>query len=639
MAEIEPILLTPADQHNKIEIIKRRGLDGAPLNERLGDRYIEDIFDEIKEQTKPLGIYIQTLRDAKTGKFLDDVHGYNKKQRMFMVRVTIPGGGVITPEQYLLFDRLSDEYTKNEEGVPSLRPTTRQNIQFHYVSLENIKPLVQEIAKSGFIPLNGCGDNTRNVMGCPVSLYSNVYNANAKAREIGSFFCLDEEPFFHVFEINPFEVPRESQLERFSYGPQKLNRKFKINFSSGEVDPNTRVWVPDNCVEARTSDIGVGPVYIDGKVEAYQIHIGGGQGEKHTLPTTSAMALPLGIVHEEHLQKTLEAIVSLQQELGDRKNRHWARLKYTLYALGEGDKEKGLGILRKMVEDKVGNLDSPDPNYDFGNINLHHGWMEQPSNGLLSYGIFLFGGRIINGPNGRIKDMLRHIMKNYNVHMMVSPSQDIIISNIKREDKISLEEAMEHFGYQHTYGEKDELRRNSVACVGLPTCHLAFTHSETYLPVLIKQMEKLGWGNVTARIGISACDAQCSRPATKEYGLVGVGKDIYMFKIMADGREQGMPVIDNNGNQYLGRVHRDDVPTALNTLLQLYVNNKLPDETVGAFHRRLGLDNIINHLKTNPATEALMIPEKKKVTPYMLNVYKKEASLPAPCEKREKEIR
>lgn len=629
MEDIKPFLRTPADQHNKVEIIKRRGLDGAPLNERLGDRFIEDVFDELKEQTKPFGIYIQTLRDAETGKFLDDIAGPNKKQRMFMVRVTTPGGGVITPRQYLLFDRLSDEYTRNKEGVPSLRLTTRQNVQFHYVSLENIKPLVQEIVKSGFIPLNGCGDNTRNVMGCPVSLYSNVYNANAKAREFGSFFGLDEEPFFQVFEINPFEVPRESPLEKFLYGPQKLNRKFKINFSAGEVDTKTGLWVPDNCVEARTGDIGVGPIYSEGKVEAYQIHIGGGQGEKHTLPTASAMALPLGIVPEEHLQKTLEAILSLQQELGDRKNRHWARLKYTLYALGEGDKEKGLVVFRKMAEDKIGALDDPDSNYDFGKVNLHHGWMNQPSNGLLSYGLYLFGGRIINGLNGKIKDMLRHIMKTYDVELMISPSQDLIISNIKPEDKRSLEEAMEHFGYQHTYGEKDDLRRNSVACVGLPTCPLAFTHSETYLPVLIEQMEGLGWGNMTARIGISACGAQCSRPATKEYGLVGVGKDLYMFKLMADGREQGMPVIDNDGNQYLGRVHRNDVPTILNSLLQLYVNDRLPDETVGAFHRRLGLDHIINHLKTNPSTKELMIPEKKKVTSYMLNVYKKEASLPA----------
>ena len=631
MAEFNPILRTPLDQHNKVEVIKRRGLKAAPLEERLGDAAIEDVIDELKEQTKPLGLYVQTLRDPETGKLLNDFTGTNKKQRMFMVRVTIPGGGIITPEVYLLFDRLANEYTRNPDGVPSLRPTTRQNIQFHYVPLDKIKPLIQGIAQSGFIPLNGCGDNTRNVIACPVSIYSNVYNANANAQKFGSFFRLDEEPFFQVFEIHPSDYPKEHRLDRFNYGPQKLNRKFKINLSAGEVDPETGEWVPDNCVEAKTSDIGIGPIYRDGRVEAYQIHVGGGQGEIHRLPTTSAMALPLGIFPEERLQESLDAIVALHMELGDRKNRHWARLKYTLYGLCEDDKKddkaEGLKIFREMIKERIGPFEDPDPNYDFGEIKLHHGWMNQPSNGLLSYGLFLFGGRIINGPNGRIKDMLRFLMENYDIKMMISPNQNPIITNIRPEEKEKFEKDLASFGYQHTYGEKDELKRNSVACVGLPTCPLAFTHSETYLPVLIKQLEELGWGHLKTRLGISACDAQCSRPATKEYGLVGIGKNLYMFKLMADGREQGMPVIDSKGNHFLKRVHPNDVPTVLDALFSFYFNNRLPDEQAGAFHRRVGMDHIIKHLKTNRATEALMTPAKGKVTPNMLRIYRKEANL------------
>jgi len=60
---------------------------------------------------------------------------------------------------------------------------------------------------------------------------------------------------------------------------------------------------------------------------------------------------------------------------------------------------------------------------------------------------------------------------------------------------------------------------------------------------------------------------------------------------------------------------------------RFYFNNRLPDEPVGALHRRVGLDDIIEYLKTNPATEALMTPAKRKVTPYMLRVYRKEANL------------
>ena len=96
---------------------------------------------------------------------------------------------------------------------------------------------------------------------------------------------------------------------------------------------------------------------------------------------------------------------------------------------------------------------------------------------------------------------------------------------------------------------------------------------------------------------------------------------------MADGREQGMPVIDSKGNHFLKRVHPNDVPTVLDALFSFYFNNRLLDEEAGAFHRRVGMDHIIKHLKTNRATEALMTPAKGKVTPNMLGIYRKEANL------------
>ena len=88
-----------------------------------------------------------------------------------------------------------------------------------------------------------------------------------------------------------------------------------------------------------------------------------------------------------------------------------------------------------------------------------------------------------------------------------------------------------------------------------------------------------------------------------------------------------MPVIDSKGNHFLKRVHPNDVPTVLDALFSFYFNNRLPDEQAGAFHRRVGMDHIIKHLKTNRATKALMTPAKGKVTPNMLRIYRKEANL------------
>jgi sulfite reductase beta subunit-like hemoprotein len=93
-----------------------------------------------------------------------------------MLRISIPGGGPITSEQWNILDRAADMCTiphpdTHPNARPSLRITTRQNIQLHWVSKKNIVNTISEIAKAGFFTINGCGDNTRNVIGSILLLF------------------------------------------------------------------------------------------------------------------------------------------------------------------------------------------------------------------------------------------------------------------------------------------------------------------------------------------------------------------------------------------------------------------------------------------------------------------------------------
>src|SRR5690606_4308966 len=129
----------------------------------IGDGSLEHDSEVI---AKSHGIYLEYNR-AKTGR---------EKDWMYMVRVTTPGGGPITREMWATLDDLSEKYTVNTDGRPSLRVTTRQNIQFHWVKKQHVLDLVQGIASTGLFTLNGCGDNVRNVMGCPLSRFSKHYD-------------------------------------------------------------------------------------------------------------------------------------------------------------------------------------------------------------------------------------------------------------------------------------------------------------------------------------------------------------------------------------------------------------------------------------------------------------------------------
>src|SRR5918992_914375 len=136
---------------------------------------------------------------------------------------------------------------------------------YSFIGLKRKIDAVCGIAKSGFYSINGCGDNVRNVMGCPLSNYSHIYNANEWAQKVGKYFQLPTSAYIEIFEIDRDYLRKEGDYDtqisenRFQYAPNLLNRKFKIAFSAIHFDDENKV-LPDNCVELRTNDIGIAPV-------------------------------------------------------------------------------------------------------------------------------------------------------------------------------------------------------------------------------------------------------------------------------------------------------------------------------------------------------------------------------------------
>ncbi|MFY9795727.1 MAG: hypothetical protein WAJ93_08560 [Candidatus Nitrosopolaris sp.] len=157
-----------------------------------------------------------------------------------------------------------------------------------------------------------------------------------------------------------------------------------------------------------------------------------------------------------------------------------------------------------------------------------------------------------------------------------------------------------------------KLRMLSGACVGRDTCRLTYTDSEKFEPYLIDELEKK-WGHMTESIGVTGCEKQCYRPATKTIGWIGTGLNLYQLILMGtqDGRHQGIPLVDpDTGKQYLHFVPRKDVGTITDILFEYYVKSRPQKEDrpggMGYFLRRVGPKEIISYLKSNPKTADLM---------------------------------
>ena len=618
---INPNFRTDPKDYSKVEFIKinSNGLRGN-LYKEFRDLTSENISWESEQIAKSHGIYLEYNR-AKTG---------TEKDWMYMIRISIPGGGPMTAEQWNILDKIADKYTIGPQDVhpysrPSLRITTRQNIQLHWVRKKDVVNVIREVAESGFFTINGCGDNTRNVVGCPLSYYSKIFNATQWAQKAGKYFALPTSAFIEVFEIDR-KYLRKAELEKrktgisqFDYGENQLNRKFKIAFSAIHYNKEKGKYIPDNCVELLTNDIGIAPIIEDcdddkkqqssSNIDAdsddngninddknnkplinkFQVYIGGGQGQQAGKPTISTLGEPFGIFTEDNLLKGLDAIVRVHKEWGDRQNRHWARLKYVL-------KVKGIEWFREQVRKIDSSLDFELPivSHDYGSRDLHLGWIKQPDNNNSGrrwcFGAFIENGRIIDGsPNGNLKSMIKYLMNKYtDVKLFTTPNQHLLFSNIADELKEQFEEDMKTiFGYgllrksndskirssSHPYSK---LRMLSGACVGRDTCRLTYTDSEKFEPYLIDELEKK-WGRIHESIGITGCEKQCYRPATKTIGWIGTGFNLYQLTLMGteDGRHQGIPLIDpDTKEEYLHFVPRKYVATVTDALFEYYIKNR-----------------------------------------------------------------
>lgn len=678
---INPNFKTDPNDYSKVETVK---LNSNELRGNLFSEFREyssnDISWESEQIAKSHGIYLEFNR-AKTG---------NKKDWIYMIRISLPGGGPITANHWNRLDKIADKYTigpsdSYPNGRPNLRITTRQNIQLHWVRKKDVVIAIRKIAESGFFTINGCGDNTRNVIGCPLSHYSPIFNANEWAQKVGRYFALPTAAFIEVFEIDPSYLRTAGLLEardppgvgRFDYGKNQLNRKFKIGISAIHYDHENRRFIPDNCVELRTNDIGVAPIIEydndDGNdkitainssicrkeeeeksflhykckkpvVNKFQVYVGGSQGLQSGKPTISTLGEPFGIFTKDALLKGLDAIVRVHKEWGDRQNRHWARMKYLV-------KVKGIEWFREQARKIDNSIDFALPinDYDYGARNLHLGWIRQPdligcydnenhdhnsstyrnntssndNKKLWSYGAFIENGRIIDeSPNGNIKSMVRYLMNKYpNIRLFTSPNQHLLFTNIEEIYKEEFEKDMEKFNYgfrKRYYNNQkipySKLRMLSGACVGRDTCRLTYTDSEKFEPLLIDDLEDR-WGHMQESIGITGCEKQCYRPATKTIGWIGTGFNLYELVLLGteDGRNQGKPLTDpSTGEQYLHFVPRKEVVKVTDTLFEYYVKNRSKEEgedkpgMMGYFLRRIEAKAIISYLKTNPNTAQLM---------------------------------
>jgi len=546
-------------QETEVEVIKRSSgfLRGQLDIELDGDG--ASVSNESEQILKFHGIYAQDNRDVRRERSLQG----EELDYIFMIRVVIPGGRLST-EQWLALDRVASEVADG-----SIRLTTRQAVQFHGVVKDGLRPLARALDRQLMSSFGACGDVVRNVVSCP-SLQSDGPLAHIATR-LSKAFRPTTEAHWEIFVNGEKAASREDLVERPFYGDTYLPRKFKIAVAHPE----------DNCVDVLAQDVGLIPGVHPEAGVGFNLLVGGGLGRSYANANTFArLADPLTFVTDEEVEEVIAAIVTTYRELGDRTDRKRARMKYVVA-------DRGLATFQKEIETRLGRelrapLDLP-VNFDAAD---HLGWRTS-ANGSSQLGVRVSAGRVRDLTDGpRLRSALRLIAETLPVTFIITPLQDIVISDVPSESREHVEQLLRDHGVRSS-DELGIVERTALACPALPTCSQALAESERRLPDLVDNLQDAlkgrRLGRQSLQLRLTGCPNGCARPAVAEVGVVGRTKSTY--DVYVGGGVRG----DRLATLYREKVPFDEIANVLGPLFDRWEGEGQPDESFGDFVTRVGV--------------------------------------------------
>jgi len=183
----------------------------------------------------------------------------------------------------------------------------------------------------------------------------------------------------------------------------------------------------------------------------------------------------LGFVKQEDVVNVCEAVITTQRDFGNRENRKFSRLKYTIERMG-------LEAFRQEVETRSGVAFEPLRPFQFKHSGDRFGWTQGQS-GRFHLTLFIEGGRVQDAENYLLKTALREVATLLREgEFRLTGNQNLLIGNVLPEQRIEVENTLLKYGVLEPTFRQTALRLNSIACVALPTCTLAFAEAARYPP-------------------------------------------------------------------------------------------------------------------------------------------------------------
>jgi len=523
----------------RVERLKREKnplqcLDEVREFARQGQAAIPDAW--IKTYFRWWGVYTQGDGVGAIG----GTGGEGKATPYFMLRIRL-GNGFLRSRQLRAIADLSEKYARGSADI-----TVRQNIQLHWVTIEDLPAVLQGLFDVGLTSMSTCGDVTRNITGCPL--------AGLDAHEL----C-DASPLVHQAEQLLMDNPEFYNLPR----------KYKISISG------CRDW----CAYPEINDLAFTPAVreANGKKEiGFSVRVGGG------LSTEPHLAVRLNaFVRWEQVIPVAKAVTELFREADLlRENRERARLKYLFLQHGYTAES-----FLQEVEQRLGfKLDPAVPEHVPADVFRDHtGVHPQKQPGLFYVGAAVLSGRI----TPQQMRAAANLAERYGTgELRTTNTQNLVIVNVPKEKTQMVALSLETTGL---HVAASTFWRGAVACTGSEFCKLAITETKAFTRWLVEDLEeRLPGFDQQLKLNVTGCPNSCGQHRIADIGLEGK-------KIKTDGRMQdayyfclGGAVGEHAGfGRPVGyRCPATEVPEALERLLRGYLTERNAGENLRQFFAR-----------------------------------------------------
>ncbi|MFY0686760.1 MAG: nitrite/sulfite reductase [Cyclobacteriaceae bacterium] len=511
------------------------------------------------------------IADHKSGKIADErfrlyrltrgVYG-QRQQGVQMFRIKVPYGK-ISPDQLRRLADLSETYTKG-----NLHITTRQNIQLHYVKLDDAPAIWEGLETVGLTGRESCGNTVRGITASPL--------AGIDPNEL--------------FDVTPYA---QALFEYFLRNPicQDMGRKIKIAFSSSDED----------AAFTYIHDFGFIPRIKNGQ-RGFKIIVGGGLGAQAIMGQVAYEFLPV-----DQIIPFVAAGLRVFDRYGERERRHKARLKFLV------DPKKGLGIdgFLQLVEKEWSALadqtvaidpveetpalptfqqNTPLPVKD---LKAYQQWLEGNTFEQKQTGFFAVKVRV---PLGDIQaDLARKIAllaeKYASDDIRLTVNQGFVYKFIREENLPNIYAELQELGLADA---GFDTLADITACPGTDTCNLGVTNStalSTVLEGVIREEYPHLINERLIKIKISGCMNACGQHMVANIGFHGSsikkdGKVAPAMQVVIGGG------VDPDGQGYVAekviKLPTKQIPQGLRTLLDDYETNSQETEYFNEYFRRQG---------------------------------------------------